>query len=44
VSFESNISRKVRIRDLQLPEDYAHIAKLFNSIEPDSSTVEALVK
>jgi GNAT superfamily N-acetyltransferase len=43
VSFESNLSTKVRIRDLQLPEDYAHIAKLFNSIEPDSSTVEALV-
>lgn len=38
----NNISTKVKLRELRLPEDYTHIAKLFNSIEPGSTTVEAL--
>lgn len=38
----NNISTKVKLRELRLPEDYAHIAKLFNSIEPSSTTLEAL--
>jgi GNAT superfamily N-acetyltransferase len=42
VVFNSNKSTKVRLRDLQLPVDYKHIAVLFNSIEPGSTTVEAL--
>lgn len=42
MAFESNISTKIMLRDLQLPEDYKHIAVLFNSIEPGSTTVEAL--
>lgn len=40
--FNSNLSTQVRLRDLQLPEDYKHVAVLFNSIEPGSVTVEAL--
>jgi GNAT superfamily N-acetyltransferase len=42
VVFNSNISTKVKLRDLRLPEDYPLIANLFNSIEPGSTTVEAL--
>jgi hypothetical protein len=42
VAFESNISKKIMLRDLQLREDYKHIAVLLNSIEPGSTTVEAL--
>ncbi|MEH7176977.1 GNAT family N-acetyltransferase [Neobacillus vireti] len=42
MAFESNLSTKIRLRNLQLPEDYQHIATLFNSIEPGSATVEAL--
>lgn len=33
---------KVRLRDLRLPEDYVHLAHLFNTIEPGSTTAEAL--
>jgi hypothetical protein len=40
VAFDSNISTKIRLRDLQLPEDYKYIAMLYNSIEPDSTTEE----
>jgi GNAT superfamily N-acetyltransferase len=42
VVFNSNISTIIRLRDLQLPEDYKHIALLFNSIEPGSTTLESL--
>ncbi|MEC1524157.1 GNAT family N-acetyltransferase [Neobacillus niacini] len=38
----NHISTKIKLRDLQLPEDYKHIAQLFNSIQPGSATVEAL--
>ena len=40
--FNNNISTKAKLRELRLPEDYAHIAKLFNSIEPGSTTLEGL--
>jgi hypothetical protein len=26
VAFESNISTKIKLRDLQLPEDYKHLS------------------
>jgi hypothetical protein len=42
LAFENNISTKIKLRDLQLSGDYQHIASLFNSIEPGSTTVEAL--
>ncbi|MEH6993513.1 GNAT family N-acetyltransferase [Neobacillus drentensis] len=42
MAFENNVSTKIKLRDLQLPVDYKHIAMLFNSIEPGTTTVEAL--
>jgi GNAT superfamily N-acetyltransferase len=42
VNVNDNISTKVKLRNLTLPEDYAHIARLINSIEPGSTTIEAL--
>jgi hypothetical protein len=42
VHFNHHISTTVTLRDLRLPEDYTLIANLFNSIEPESTTLEAL--
>ena len=42
MNVNDNISTKVKLRDLTLPEDYAHIARLINSIEPGSTTIEDL--
>ncbi|MFP7300326.1 GNAT family N-acetyltransferase [Neobacillus niacini] len=42
MAVNNNASTKVRLRELQVPEDYKHLAQLFNSIEPGSLTVEAL--
>lgn len=39
-----NSSTEIKIRDLNLPEDYLQMAVLFNLIEPGSTTVEALEK
>ncbi|WP_409300552.1 GNAT family N-acetyltransferase [Peribacillus sp. SCS-155] len=33
---------KARLRDIKIPEDYEHIADLFNMIEPGSATAQSL--
>ncbi|GKV56582.1 hypothetical protein NCCP2222_25290 [Sporosarcina sp. NCCP-2222] len=38
----NNIASIVRLRDMKVPNDYPHVAVLFNTIEPDSITAQSL--
>jgi GNAT superfamily N-acetyltransferase len=42
INHSNELIQKVRLRDLQLPEDYVLLANLFNLIEHDSTSAQAL--
>ncbi|MCG3088388.1 GNAT family N-acetyltransferase [Sporosarcina cyprini] len=38
----NNMASIARLRDMKVPDDYPHVAALFNTIEPDSVTAQSL--